>query len=162
LTNRVTEIAIQFRRPPFVLFRETPVEQLKPNRLVLNIQPNEGISLSFQVKVPGGLMKLGTVDMLFDYADYFGRTQATGYERLIYDAMCGDATLFQRADMVEAGWKVIAPIQEVWGSQRPEHFPNYGAGTWGPKEADQLVATVGGWHNPAGPVVPVSPRKFDP
>jgi len=160
LANRVTEIAIQFRRPPFVLFRETSVEQLKPNRLVLSIQPNEGISLSFQAKVPGGLMKLGTVDMLFDYADYFGRTQATGYERLIYDAMCGDATLFQRADMVEAGWKVIAPIQEVWSSQRPENLPNYGAGTWGPKEADQLVAPVGGWHNPASSVVSASAHPF--
>ncbi len=83
------------------------MEKLKPNQLVINIQPDEGISLSFQAKVPGGLMKLGTVDMTFNYADYFGRTRTTGYERLIYDAMCGDATLFQRVDMVKAGWKVI-------------------------------------------------------
>jgi glucose-6-phosphate 1-dehydrogenase len=77
-----------------MLFRETPVEKLKPNELVINIQPDEGISMGFQAKVPGGLMKLDTVDMTFKYADYFGRTRTTGYERLIYDAMCGDATLF--------------------------------------------------------------------
>ncbi len=143
LAKRVTEIAIQFRRAPFMLFRETPVDQLKPNALILNIQPDEGISLSFHAKVPGGLMKLGTVNMSFNYADYFGKTHTTGYERLIYDAMNGDATLFQRADMVEAAWKVIAPIQEVWRTVIPRTFPNYAAGTWGPKEADELTERDG-------------------
>jgi glucose-6-phosphate 1-dehydrogenase len=143
LARRVTEITIQFLRPPFRLFRGTPVEQLKPNRLVINIQPDEGISLSFQAKVPGGLMKLGTVDMSFEYADYFGKARTTGYERLIYDAMCGDATLFQRADMVEAGWKVIAPIQDVWNSSPPRSFPNYPAGTWGPEEGLTLLKRDG-------------------
>ena len=148
LAQRFTEIAIQFRRPPFMLFRRTTVSQLQPNRLILSIQPDEGISLSFQAKVPGGFMKLGTVDMAFKYSDYFGRTQTTGYERLIYDAMCGDATLYQRADMVEASWSVIGPIQDVWASIPPPDFPNYAAGSWGPKEADHLMATVGGWHHP--------------
>jgi glucose-6-phosphate 1-dehydrogenase len=143
LARRVTEITIQFLRPPFRLFRETPVEHLKANQLVINIQPDEGISLSFQAKVPGGLMKLGTVDMSFAYADYFGKARTTGYERLIYDAMCGDATLFQRADMVEAGWKVIAPIQDVWNSSHPRSFPNYAAGTWGPEEASALLKRDG-------------------
>jgi len=130
MARRLTEIAIQFRRPPFVLFRETPVDRLQPNQLVLNIQPDEGISLSFQARVPGSLMKLGPVDMTFKYADYFGRTAATGYERLIYDGLCGDATLFQRIDMVEAGWKVIQPVQDVWNTLHPRSFPNYGAGSW--------------------------------
>jgi glucose-6-phosphate 1-dehydrogenase len=151
LARRFTEITIQFRRPPFMLFRKTAIEELQPNRLVLNIQPDEGISLSFQAKVPGGLMKLGTVDMSFNYSDTFGKTKTTGYERLIYDALCGDATLFQRADMVEGSWKVIAPIQEVWASLPPRDFPNYAAGFWGPKEADPLVSAVGGWHNPESP-----------
>jgi glucose-6-phosphate 1-dehydrogenase len=126
-----------------MLFRETPVERLKSNQLVINIQPDEGISLGFQAKVPGGLMKLDTVDMTFKYADYFGMTRTTGYERLIYDAMCGDATLFQRADMVEAGWRVIAPIQDVWNSLAPRSFPNYAAGTWGPEEAAELLRRDG-------------------
>jgi len=143
LVQQVTDITIQFQRAPFRLFRETPVEQLEPNQLVITIQPGEGISLSFQAKVPGGLMKLGTVDMAFKYADYFGKTHTTGYERLIYDAMCGDATLFQRADMVEAGWKVIAPIQDVWNSLPPRSFPNYATGTWGPEEAAELLRKDG-------------------
>jgi glucose-6-phosphate 1-dehydrogenase len=143
LAQRVTEISIQFRRPPFQLFRETPVEKLRSNQLVINIQPDEGISLGFQAKVPGGLMKLDTVDMTFKYADYFGEARTTGYERLIYDAMCGDATLFQRADMVEAGWKVISPVQDVWSSLNPRLFPNYAAGTWGPEEATELLRRDG-------------------
>ena len=133
LAQRVTEITIQFLKPPFRLFQETPVEKLKPNQLVINIQPDEGISLSFQAKVPGGLMKLGTVDMTFNYADYFGKTRTTGYERLVYDAMCGDATLFQRVDMVKAGWKVITPVQDIWNSLNPRSFPNYGQGPGDPK-----------------------------
>jgi glucose-6-phosphate 1-dehydrogenase len=148
LARRFTEIAIQFRRPPFMLFRKTTIGQLQPNRLVLNIQPDEGISLSFQANVPGGFMKLGTVDMEFKYSDHFGSTLTTGYERLIYDALCGDATLYQRADMVEASWKVIDPIQDAWAAIPPPAFPNYASGSWGPKEADDLVSAVGGWHPP--------------
>ena len=105
---------IQFRRAPFVLFRDTPVENLMPNQLVMHIQPEEGISLRFGAKVPGPMMRLGTVDMDFDYADYFGKQPSTGYERLLHDCMVGDATLFQRADMVEAGWSVVSPILDVW------------------------------------------------
>src|SRR5213594_857704 len=102
LPARDTEIAIQFKRAPFVLFRKTPVEQLTTNRLVLHIQPDEGVSLRFGAKVPGPVMSIGAVDMDFDYEDYFGDTPSTGYERLLHDCMVGDATLFQRADQVEA------------------------------------------------------------
>jgi glucose-6-phosphate 1-dehydrogenase len=143
LAKRVTEIAIQFKRAPFVLFRDTPVERLTPNRLILHIQPDEGISLSFGAKVPGPLMRLGAVNMDFDYADYFGCKPSTGYERLLYDCMTGDATLFQRADMVEAGWSVVAPVLDVWKALPPRNFPNYAAGTWGPKEADELLERDG-------------------
>jgi glucose-6-phosphate 1-dehydrogenase len=143
LPKRLTEIAIQFKRAPFVLFRKTPVEHLTANRLVLHIQPDEGISLSFGAKVPGPLVRLGTVNMAFQYKDYFGTKPSTGYERLLYDCMTGDATLFQRADMVEAGWSVVAPILDVWKALPPRSFPNYPAGTWGPREADELMERDG-------------------
>jgi glucose-6-phosphate 1-dehydrogenase len=143
LPQRHTEIAIQFRRAPFVLFRDTPVESLSPNILVLHIQPEEGISLSFGAKFPGPIMRLGNVDMSFAYSDYFGSSPSTGYERLLHDCMIGDATLFQRADMVEAGWSVVAPVLDVWTALRPRTFPNYPAGAWGPKEADELLARDG-------------------
>jgi glucose-6-phosphate 1-dehydrogenase len=143
LASRATEIAIQFKRAPFQLFRDTPVENLETNRLVLHIQPEEGLSLRFGAKIPGPIMHMGPVEMKFNYEDYFGRTPSTGYERLIYDGMIGDATLFQRADMVEAGWSVITPILDVWKALPPRSFPNYAAGSWGPREADDLLARDG-------------------
>ncbi len=143
LPRRVTEIAIRFKRAPLVLFRKTPVERLTPNELVIRIQPDEGISLRFGAKIPGPLMRLGAVKMNFQYADYFGSTPSTGYERLLYDCMAGDATLFQRADMVEAGWGVVGPIIDVWKALPPRNFPNYAAGTWGPKEAHDLLERDG-------------------
>jgi glucose-6-phosphate 1-dehydrogenase len=139
LKSRVSEIVIQFRRAPLVLFRETPVEQLSPNLLILHIQPDEGISMKFGAKVPGPVVRLGSVDMDFNYADHFGAEPTTGYERLLYDCMIGDATLFQRADMVEAGWSVVEPVLDLWKALPPRNFPNYAAGTWGPKEADDLL-----------------------
>jgi glucose-6-phosphate 1-dehydrogenase len=143
LPRRVSEIAIHFRRAPFILFRKTPVEHLTRNQLVIRVQPDEGISLSFGAKVPGPIVRLGTVDMDFQYQDYFGSTPSTGYERLLYDCMCGDATLFQRADMVETGWSIVAPVLDVWQALPPRHFPNYAAGTWGPNEADELMERDG-------------------
>ncbi len=143
LAKRTTEIAIQFKRAPFQLFRDTPVENLEANRLVLYIQPEEGLSLRFGAKIPGPIMHMGSVEMKFNYVDYFGRTPSTGYERLIYDCMVGDATLFQRADMVEAGWSVITPILDVWKALPPRSFPNYASGSWGPREADDLLARDG-------------------
>jgi len=148
LAAQNTHITIQFRRAPFVLFRDTPVENLMPNQLVLHIQPEEGISLQFAAKVPGPIMRLGAVDMNFEYADYFGTQPSTGYERLLHDCMIGDATLFQRADMVEAGWCVVSPALDVWKALPPRNFPNYASGSWGPKEADDLLERDGRrWRN---------------
>jgi len=143
LAKRATEIVIQFRRAPFVLFRDTPVDRLAPNLLVIHIQPDEGISLSFGAKIPGAHVQLGDVKMDFRYADYFGRDPSTGYERLLYDCMIGDATLFQRADMVEAGWAVVEPVLDVWKALPARAFPNYAAGSWGPKEAEDLIRRDG-------------------
>jgi glucose-6-phosphate 1-dehydrogenase len=139
LPERHTEIAIQFKCAPFVLFRKTGVECLTPNELVIHIQPDEGISLRFDAKIPGTLVRLGAVHMDFQYKDYFGATPSTGYERLLYDCVMGDATLFQRADMVEASWGVVQPILDAWKAAPPRDFPNYAAGTWGPLEADELL-----------------------
>lgn len=143
MPKRVTEIVIQFRRAPFQLFRDTPVEKLTPNLLVMHIQPDEGISLRFGAKVPGAHVRVGGVTMDFHYADYFGTEPSTGYERLLYDCMIGDATLFQRADMVEAGWGVVEPILDIWKALPARQFPNYPAGTWGPKDADDLMKKDG-------------------
>src|SRR5271157_2980206 len=143
LAMRATEIVIQFRRTPFVLFRNTAVRNLETNRLVIHIQPDEGISLSFGAKVPGSVMRLGLVNMDFDYATYFGAEHGTGYERLLRDCMAGDATLFQRADMVEAGWNVIQPVIDVWHALPARGFPNYAAGSWGPIEAEELLERDG-------------------
>jgi glucose-6-phosphate 1-dehydrogenase len=149
LPKRVTEVAIQFRRAPFVLFRNTGVENLSPNLLVLHIQPDEGISLRFGAKVPGIAVDVGAVNMDFRYADYFGNAPSTGYERLLYDCMTGDATLFQRADMVEAGWSVVQPLLDVWKALPSRQFPNYPAGAWGPKEAEDLMTRDKRlWRNP--------------
>jgi glucose-6-phosphate 1-dehydrogenase len=148
LPRRVTEVAIQFKRAPFILFRETPVEQLEPNVLVLHIQPDEGISLSFEGKVPGPVMRLGQVRMHFQYSDYFGTTPETGYETLLYDCMTGDSTLFQRSDLVEVGWGIVMPILDVWSALAPRAFPNYAANSWGPRAADDLIQADGRrWKN---------------
>ena len=139
MPTRVTEVAIVFKRPPLTLFRNTPIDSLTPNELVLSIQPNEGISLKFGAKVPGATMTLGAVDMDFRYSEHFGTRPATGYERLLYDAMMGDQTLYQRADIVEAAWTVVGPVLDVWQALPPRAFPNYERGTWGPADAAQLI-----------------------
>ena len=139
LAVRHTEVAIQFKRAPLVLFRDTPVSNLKPNQLVIHIAPDEGISMRFGAKVPGAQMKVGAVEMAFNYSDYFGTEPNTGYEVLLYDGIMGDQTLFQRWDMVEAGWCVVDPILDVWKALPPKSFPNYPAGSWGPPEADELI-----------------------
>jgi glucose-6-phosphate 1-dehydrogenase len=143
LKQRLTEIAIQFKRAPFTLFRETAVEKTTSNLLVVHIQPDEGISLGFTAKIPGPTMRLGKVDMNFKYEDYFGVAPSTGYETLILDCMIGDPTLFQRDDMVEAGWRIVTPLIDLWKALPAREFPNYPAGTWGPKEADHLLERDG-------------------
>ena len=139
LPKRQTEITIQVKRTPTELFRNAPFHKLHTNQLVIQIQPTEGISLSFGAKIPGAVLRVGSVDMSFEYSKYFGADANTGYEVLLYDCMIGDATLFQRADMVEAGWGVVDPVLDVWKVLPPRRFPNYAAGTWGPKEADELM-----------------------
>ena len=140
LAKRHTEITIQFKRMPFELFRNAPFHKGHPNTLVIQIQPVEAISLSFGAKIPGPVLRVGAVDMSFEYSRYFGADAYTGYEVLLYDCMIGDATLFQRADMVEAGWTVIDPVLDVWRALPPRKFPNYAAGSWGPAESDHLLA----------------------
>ena len=143
LLTRHTEVAIQFKSVPFILFRDTPVERLKPNQLIMHIAPDEGISLRFGAKIPGPQMQLGPVDMSFNYTDYFGTRPSTGYEMLLYDAMIGDQTLFQRADMIEAGWSVVNPILDAWNALPASNFPNYAAGSGGPQCAEELIQRDG-------------------
>ena len=138
LARRSTEVAVQFKRAPLMLFRDTPVSCLNANVLTLRIQPDEGISLSFDAKVPGPLEQLETVTMDFSYAKHFRREPATGYETLLFDAMTGDQTLFHRMDMVEAGWQVVDPILREWEIARGP-VPEYPPGRMGPSEADTLL-----------------------
>ncbi len=148
LKQRVTEVVIQFKSAPLMLFRKTPVDRLTPNVLVIRIQPDEGISLSFGAKIPGPQVQVGSVNMDFQYADYFGDAPSTGYETLLHDVMAGDATLFQRSDNVELGWSVVDPILKVWDSLGTHAIHPYPAGTWGPPDADALLAKDGRmWRN---------------
>ncbi len=136
------------------------MDALSPNELVINVQPDEGISLQFEAKVPGPVVRLGAVDMHFQYSDYFGTEPSTGYETLIYDCMMGDQALFQRADMVEAGWAVVQPVLDVWKALPPRDFPNYASGTLGAcHKPDQLLKREGReWRDPAHVEWPVTPR----
>jgi glucose-6-phosphate 1-dehydrogenase len=138
LARRVTEIAVHFKRAPFTLFRDTAIDALDPNILLLRIQPDEGISLSFHAKVPGPSQKLGTVTMDFNYKEYFNAEPVTGYETLLFDAMAGDQTLFHRMDIVEAGWQVVDPILDAWAAESSAPH-RYEPGSWGPLEADLLL-----------------------
>lgn len=149
LPVKYSSIIIQFKNAPFSLFRNTPVERLRTNRIEIHIQPDEGITLHFGAKIPGPIVRIGAVDMDFNYVEHFGEQMATGYERLLFDAMTGDATLFQRADMVEASWAIVSPLLEEWASEKPKDFPNYAAGSWGPKAADELLERDGHkWREP--------------
>ena len=149
LAQRESQIVIQFRRAPLLLFRNAPGGELEPNRLVLHIQPDERIRVRFQVKLPGATVRLASVDMDFRYADLGPTVLTTGYETLLYDCMIGDSTLFHRSDIVEAAWAIATPILDVWQALPPRDFPNYAAGTWGPAVADELIARDGRrWLNP--------------
>jgi glucose-6-phosphate 1-dehydrogenase len=144
LPKRLTEIAIQFRRAPLMLFHQEAAHQVQPNRLILHIQPREGISWQFEAKIPGPTVHMQSVSMDFDYGDHFGSEPSTGYETLLYDAMIGDSTLFQRNDIVEAAWTVATPILDVWQTLPARHFPNYPArSAWGPPEAGELMRRDG-------------------
>jgi glucose-6-phosphate 1-dehydrogenase len=146
LAKRVTEITIQFKQPPLLLFKDAEGkggEGIKPNVLSMRIQPDEGISLRFGAKIPGPSMTIGSVNMDFSYAEAFGKSSANGYERLLLDAMLGDGTLFAHRDGVEATWSLITPILESWAKDPIKDLPNYAAGTWGPATADAMLKSDG-------------------
>jgi glucose-6-phosphate 1-dehydrogenase len=149
LARRVSEIAIRFKSPPLLLFRDAAcADQVVPNTLIVRIQPDEGIALRFQAKVPGPDLTVGLVRMDFKYVDYFGARPSTGYETLLYDAMTGDQSLFHRADIVETGWEVVQPIIDAW-TRTPDGAEPYPAGSWGPPAADALLARAGReWRTP--------------
>jgi glucose-6-phosphate 1-dehydrogenase len=143
LARRRSEVVIQFKQAPLALFRDTPVDRLVPNDLVLEIQPEEGALLRFNAKMPGPSLRASGVQMRFDYDDHFHAEPRTGYETLLHDAMIGDATLFQRADMIETGWRIVQPALDAWSKGSSEDLAFYDAGSEGPAEAAELVARDG-------------------
>lgn len=143
MARRVTEIAIRFKHAPLALFRETPVEELDADWLILRIQPEENIRLRFNAKRPGPTLELESVGMDFRYTDWFKQAPSVGYETLIYDCLIGDTTLFMRADQVEAAWRIVEPVLQGWAETPPRHFPNYAAGSAGPSSAHELLARDG-------------------
>ncbi len=142
LKAKTSEIIIQFKTGPARLFGGSQ-QAVTANLLRIYIQPDEGISLHFNAKIPGPSMQLSPVDMKFKYSDYFGLKPQTGYETILYDCMKGEHLLFNSSEMVETGWSIVQPILDVWGALTPRDFPNYEAGTWGPKEADELLQQDG-------------------
>jgi len=156
LKKRATEVSIQFKQPPLLIFNRMqsagPCSEIQPNLLTIRIQPDEGIALRFGAKVPDTpTMSVCPVIMDFDYAAAFGRSTATGYERLLLDAMLGDQTLFAHRDGVETTWSLYTPVLEAWAAKKPEVFPNYFAGKWGPECADRLLERDGyAWRNDLG------------
>jgi glucose-6-phosphate 1-dehydrogenase len=138
-----TEIAIKFKQAPFAMFRDTPVDRLSQNFLVISTEPTEGIELQFNTKVPGPTINIDGVEMKFRYKDYFKTAPSTGYETLIYDCMIGDNILFQRADGVEAGWTAVQPFIEAWKKAGARGLKIYDPGSEGPEEADDLLARDG-------------------
>ncbi len=148
LPKRVTEIAIQFKEAPHLLFNQVAAQQLEPNVLVVRIQPDEGITLRIGAKIPGQVTRIRWVNMDFRYGASFGSASPEAYERLLLDCILGDSTLYARRDMTERGWEIVMPILEVWQSTKPT-FPNYEAGTWGPQAADELIERDGRrWRRP--------------
>jgi glucose-6-phosphate 1-dehydrogenase len=139
LPKRLTEIAIQFRRPPLHIFKRVSPTPVSSNLLIVNVQPDEGISLRFEAKLPGTRMQLAPVMMNFRYGTAFGRQVPEAYETLLLDAMLGDPTLFARNDFVEASWALITPVLEAWKSSGADEIPFYEAGEWGPREAQEMI-----------------------
>ncbi|MDB4915325.1 MAG: Glucose-6-phosphate 1-dehydrogenase [Gemmatimonadetes bacterium] len=156
MAKRYSEIAVTFQSPPHLMFGgEGNNRELQPNVLVLRVQPNEGVSLNFEVKVPGAAVALtqhlevAPVDMDFSYSEAFGETAAPAYETLLLDVMIGEMTLFTRSDEVEAAWKIIDPLLNYWSEHIASPMPTYPAGSWGPAEADRLISLDGArWRTP--------------
>ena len=145
LHEKTTVLTIQFKPAPAFAFPKEASETWRPNRLSISIAPEMDINLRFQAKRPGQAMILSPVDMTFNYKDEYDGEEPEAYETLLYDVMEGDATLFMRADQVEAAWKVVMPILDVWKARKPMDFPNYSPGSWGPEDAEALIARDG--HN---------------
>jgi glucose-6-phosphate 1-dehydrogenase len=143
LAKRTTEIAIQFRRPPLHIFKRVSPTPIASNLLVVNVQPDEGISVRFEAKLPGSRMQLAPVMMNFRYGSAFGSAVPEAYETLLLDAMLGDPTLFARHDFVEASWALITPVHDAWRASATPTLPMYEAGEWSPREADAMMAADG-------------------
>ncbi|MGH9599052.1 MAG: glucose-6-phosphate dehydrogenase [Terracidiphilus sp.] len=156
MKKRATEISIQFKQPPLLIFNRMmsggDCQEIQPNLLTIRIQPDEGIALRFGAKVPTTPeMTVCPVNMDFDYESAFGKSSANGYERLLLDAMLGDQTLFAHRDGVETTWALYTPILQAWAAKTPVVFPNYFAGSWGPECADHLLEREGrAWRNDLG------------
>jgi glucose-6-phosphate 1-dehydrogenase len=147
LPRRMTEIAVQYKQTPLALFGARNMAGDAPNRLLLNIQPEEGITLTFGAKAPGPENTIQSVKMDFSYAETFGASSPEAYERLLMDCMNGDATLFTRSDEVLAAWTFVDEILKAWAVQPKKKLPQYKPGTWGPAEIDEFVHSHGSmWH----------------
>ncbi len=149
LAKRASEIAIQFRRVPHLLFRDCATQHIEPNLLIVHIQPDEGMSLRFSAKAPGAIMQIEPVTMNFRYGEAFGASPPTAYETLLLDCMLGDATLFNREDAVELSWELVDPILTRWREDGEKGLAFYESGSWGPAEADAFIAADGrSWQQP--------------
>lgn len=154
MAKKLTEVVVYLKPTPHPIFRNMTNPQtgspLAPNQIVINIQPDEGIRLRFEGKVPGTGMKIKSVVMDFDYVKEFKTEPPQAYSTLILDAMRGDQTLFKHRDEIERAWTIVQPVLDFWGALPQKDLPNYAAGTWGPKAANDLMEREGRhWHNPA-------------
>ena len=148
LKEHTTQVVIGFRRTPLLLFGEDLQSNVKPNRLVLHVQPDEGITMDIHAKRPGPNISLVNVPLDFSYKEFGEGMAATGYETLLYDCMIGETTLFHRYDSVDASWRIVTPILDVWQALPARDFPNYESGSWGPAASDHLLEKSGHeWHH---------------
>ncbi|PWU05874.1 MAG: glucose-6-phosphate dehydrogenase [Verrucomicrobia bacterium] len=148
LAAHTTQVVIGFRTVPLLLFGKNMPNHIPPNRLVLYIQPEEGITLDIHAKRPGPKITLANVPLNFNYSEFGRGDGATGYETLLYDCIIGDPTLFHRYDSVDTSWQIVDPILDVWQALPARDFPNYAAGSWGPESSDRLIAKFGHqWHH---------------
>jgi glucose-6-phosphate 1-dehydrogenase len=149
LAKHVTQVVIRFKRTPLMLFGEKAHSDAGPNALILNIQPEESISILIRAKKPGPTIVVESIPLDFNYSQFGEQSPATGYETLLHDCMIGDMTLFHREDSVDASWRIVNPILDLWGALPPRDFPDYAAGSWGPAAADKLLVRDGRvWENP--------------
>lgn len=149
MARKLTEVVVTFKRTPHCLFREEAARSMRPNQIVINLQPDEGIRLRFEGKVPGAGMKIRDVVMDFNYIEEFQAEPPEAYTTLLLDAMRGDQTLFKQRDEIEYCWHVVQPVLDYWQQYLPEDFPNYAASTWGPSASDVMMARHDRqWHNP--------------